>query len=82
MQHSNLDHITTENMETDTAGISPWAVHHDDVPIEGGVDDKYGDALWQTLICGDRMQSNGLVLGIAHLPAFGTLPLHRHARNS
>lgn len=58
---------------------NPWMVHRDDVPIEGGFDAKYGDAMWQTLICADRMKSGGLVLGAAHLPAFGSLPLHRHA---
>jgi mannose-6-phosphate isomerase-like protein (cupin superfamily) len=63
---------------TPTAPTGLWAVHRDNVPIEGGFDAKYGDAMWQTLICADRMQSNGLVLGTAHLCAFGKLPLHRH----
>lgn len=78
MQRTNLDYVAANDVATDTAAISPWAVHHDDVPIEGGFDAKYGDALWQTLICADRMPSQGLVLGLAQLPPFGRLPLHRH----
>lgn len=50
----------------------------DDQPIEGGFDPVFGDVTWQTLISGDKTQSNGLVLGVATFPANGVLHLHRH----
>ncbi|MDF3413707.1 cupin domain-containing protein [Sulfitobacter sp. M57] len=50
----------------------------DDQPIEGGFDPVFGDVTWQTLISGDKTQSNGLVLGVATFAAGGVLHLHRH----
>ncbi len=77
MSHANLD-ILPEPSEDAPSRQNPWAIHRDDVPIEGGFDPQFGDAMWQTLICGDRMQSSDMVLGLAQIPAFGSLPLHRH----
>ena len=57
---------------------SMWFRHRDDAAIEGGFDPKFGDVTWRTLICQDRMNSDNIVLGSAHIPAFGRLPLHRH----
>lgn len=50
----------------------------EDQPIEGGFDPTFGDVTWQTLISGDRTESDGLVLGVAEFPAFGVLHPHRH----
>lgn len=50
----------------------------DDQPIEGGFDPAFGNVTWQTLISGDRTDSNGLILGVANFPAHGRLNLHRH----
>ncbi|WP_120632700.1 cupin domain-containing protein [Ruegeria sp. EL01] len=78
MSHTTLDFLPEPSGPDSENTSSPWATHRDDAPIEGGFDAKYGDVMWQTLICGDRMQSTDLVLGIAHIPAFGSLPLHSH----
>ncbi|MGB7285980.1 MAG: cupin domain-containing protein [Salaquimonas sp.] len=50
----------------------------DDQPIEGGFDPAFGNVTWQTLISGDKTNSNGLILGVATFPANGVLHLHRH----
>lgn len=78
MSHSNLNTaLTTDPSETPAAN-TPWAIQRDDVPIEGGFDPQYGNVTWQTMICNSRMDSHDLVLGVAQIPPFGSLPLHRH----
>ena len=78
MPPSNLNHCAVAPLPATSPGASPLAIHRDNAPIEGGFDPKYGNVTWQTLICNSRMESRDLVLGTAHIPAHGNLPLHRH----
>ena len=76
---SDMDlNLALEPSPASDAPLNPWFAFRDDAPIEGGFDPKFGDVTWRTLICKDRMNSDDIVLGTAHLPAFGRLPLHRH----
>ena len=49
-----------------------------DQPVEGGFDPTFGNVTWQTLISGDKTDSNGLILGVATFPPEGLLHPHRH----
>lgn len=78
MSHLNLDCSPKALPTGFSTETSSWAVHRDDVPIEGGFNPDYGNVTWQTMICNDRMNSHDLVLGVGQIPAFGKLPLHHH----
>ena len=68
------------NLPTKPSGRgSAFVTHHNDRPVEGGVDPAFGNVTWKTLICSDQTDSDGLVLGVAEFPAHGVLHLHRHA---
>jgi len=58
---------------------SGFARHINDLPVEGGTDPVVGDVTWKTLICSDRTQSSGILLGVAEFPSNGVLNPHRHA---
>ncbi|MGB7242405.1 MAG: cupin domain-containing protein [Sulfitobacter sp.] len=60
------------------AGAPHYVSHLNDLPIEGGFGPEYGGATWRTLISSDRTSSQGLVLGVAQIPAGGVLAAHRH----
>ena len=55
---------------------SGFARHINDLPVEGGTDPVVGDVTWKTLICSDRTQSSGILLGVAEFPANGVLNPH------
>jgi len=78
MSHSTLNPALITDQPEATAANRHWAIPRDDVPTEGGFDPQYGNVTWQTMICNSRMESRGLVLGVAQIPGFGRLPLHRH----
>lgn len=78
MSHTNLNPALTKDPSEAHPASSPWAIHRDDVPTEGGLDPQYGNVTWQTMICNSRMDSRDLVLGVAQIPAFGSLPLHHY----
>ncbi len=81
MPMSQLDTFAIEQPLIPTAANdnpSGFVAALGDQPIEGGFDPVFGDVTWQTLISGDKTQSNGVVLGVATFPANGVLHLHRH----
>lgn len=57
-----------------------FAVHMDELPVEGGVDPAFGTVSWRTLVCADKTASSDMVLGVAEFGPFGTLLPHRHAQ--
>ncbi len=63
-------------------GCPENATPRDPIPndqvIEGGFDTVFGVVTWQTLISGDKTNSNGLILGVATFPPQGVLHLHRY----
>ena len=68
MPMSQLDTFAIEQPLIPTAANdnpSGFVAALGDQPIEGGFDPVFGDVTWQTLISGDKTQSNGVVLGVA-----------------
>ena len=77
---SQNDTNIIETLAADSLSAAPagYAIHADQVALEGGTNPEYGTVKWRTLIDGSPCTPKEFVLGVAEMGPHGTLPAHRH----